>query len=113
MAAAKVYDGRFSVDHKTPLPETLVLHWLVLVHSQWGSAEVTESTLRGQNSTLILPVAVVKVYVGRLSVDQATPLPDALVLHWLVFAHSQGGSAEVTESTLPSQNRRSDCLWLL
>ena len=87
VAAVKVYSGGVYVDHSTPLPNALVLRWLVFLCSQWGTAESTESTLAGQDSTLRLPVAAVKVDSGVCNVDHTTPLPNALVLHWLVFEH--------------------------
>jgi hypothetical protein len=38
-----------------------------------GTAESTESTLAGQDSTLRLPVVAVKVHVGVLYDDYTTP----------------------------------------
>ena len=94
MAAVREYAGGSYVDHTTLLPNALVLRWLVFERSQWGSAEVTESCLAGQKSTLRLPVAAVKMYFGGSYVDDTTPLQNALVLRGQVFAHSQRGSAE-------------------
>ena len=65
VAAVEVYIGGSYVDHTTPLPHAPVLRWLVFVHFQWGSAEVTESSLAGQTSTLRLPVAAAKVYIWQ------------------------------------------------
>ena len=64
-----------------------MLHWLVFEHFQQGTAESTESTLAGQESTLRLPVVAVKVHVGIFYVDYTTPFANAPVLRWLVFEH--------------------------
>ena len=103
VAAVNVYLGGFSVEQTTPLPNALVLHGLVFEQFQWGTAESTESTLASQRSTLTFPVAAVKVYLGGLSVEQTTPLPNDLALRCLVLEQFQWVTAESTESTLASQ----------
>ena len=60
VAAVKVHAGASYADYTTPLPNALVLRWLVLRHSRWGSAESIESILVGQDSPLVLPVAAEK-----------------------------------------------------
>ena len=91
MAAVELYVGVSYADTTTPVPNALVLHWLALQHSLWGSVEVFESALVASNSPLILhvaavfesalvgsnsphilPVAAVKLYVG-VSYADASP----------------------------------------
>ena len=88
VAVVKVYFGSSYVDHTTPLPNALVLRWLVLEHFQWGSAESTALSL-AHKSTLRLPVAAVKVYLSSSYVDHTTSLPNDLLLRWLVLEHFQ------------------------
>ena len=76
---------------------------MILVHSSMGSAESIESRLAGQKLTLRLSVAVVKVYSGIFCVDHTVPLSNALVLRWLLTAHSQLSTLEGTESTFAGQ----------
>ena len=101
VAVVQVYFGRLCVDHTTlsqtlwcytgwylsipngalrkvpkgphnALPDAPVLHWVVIEHSLWGTAESTESTFAGQKSTLRLPVATVKFYFGKFCVNHTT-----------------------------------------
>ena len=84
VAAVQVYVGIFYVDYTMPIPNVLVLRWLVFNHFQRDTTESIDSTLVCQKSTLELPVTTVKVYVGIFYVDYTTPFLNALLLRWLV-----------------------------
>ena len=94
-------------------PNALVPHRLLSESFQWGTAEKTESTLAGKDSTLRLPVAAEKVYFGSFFLSTRR-LSKTLWCHtgWYLTT-SNGAPRKVLNRPWLARIRRSDCLWLL
>ena len=71
--------------------------WLVFEHSQWGSAESTESSFVAWH--LEYGSGSAGIYASPVTHTHTHTHTRTLVLCWLVFAHSQWGSAVSTESS--------------